>query len=434
MRIFESVRTAGLEIYSHKTRSALSFFSIAIGTASILFTLTQVTAMNQRMTKALELMGPGRMTIEMKRNYVSKGLSPGLTHDDAKSIARQMPELYMVSPVARQWGGHFYYDKLVEKGIVVWGITPQWTKREWVYKLSGRFINQYDMDHCSRVCVLQEPGGWAGKKPFWARWFRTSPFQEYIQRHDLLGKQARIGSHLYTVIGIIREPPKDKDPRWFGSGYGGNGTIYVPITTYLKYTFNPAGRRYTENDSQNTIDEITIDTGKEKSVPMAMQKIKQILKFRHRGEEDYEITDYRETLQKILNEQRAFMIAVLAIGIVAILAGGIGIMNVTLATIYSRIKEIGIRRAIGAAKSDILLQFVMEAMSLGLCGGVAGLGIGCIGIYFMNQNASIRGQMSISWWSLIVSLAAAVFTGFIFAIYPAWQASKLDPVEALRYE
>ena len=109
-------------------------------------------------------------------------------------------------------------------------------------------------------------------------------------------------------------------------------------------------------------------------------------------------------------------------------------MNVTLATMYSRIKEIGIRRALGATKSDILLQFVIVAMMLGFCGGVAGVGLGWAGIHFLLQKAQRGEVIAMPWWTPVLSLGIAVATGFLFSIYPAYQASKLDPVEALRYE
>lgn len=427
MNLGEAIRTGASEIYHHKTRSFLSFFAIAIGVSAILYTLTQIQTMSVRFKKAIELVGPGRMEIKKKRNYVSQGLSTGLILDDALAIAREIPEMYMVSPRVTRWGTKFFHRYFTEKNAMILGITPEWRKRDWVFTLRGRFINQHDVDNCARVCVIAEPGGWAGKKPFWARWFRKTPFGEYVLHHDLLGQTVRIEDHLFDVVGILKNPPHDRDPRWFSRGWG--EPIYVPITTYQQFLFPRWGGKNT-----SSIDEIQVDTGDERLVPSIKRRMEQLLKVRHRGEEDYEITDFRETVQGILNQTRQYAMAVLAVGIVAMLAGGIGIMNVTLATMFSRIKEIGIRRALGATKSDILLQFVTEAMMLGFCGGVAGVGLGWAGIHFLLQKAQRGEVIAIPWWTPVLSLGIAVATGFLFSIYPAYQASKLDPVEALRYE
>ncbi|MEK7746833.1 MAG: FtsX-like permease family protein [Elusimicrobiota bacterium] len=152
-----------------------------------------------------------------------------------------------------------------------------------------------------------------------------------------------------------------------------------------------------------------------------------------KGQAIDEIEDFRETIQGILNHTRQYAIAVMAVGIVAILAGGVGIMNVTLATIFSRIREIGIRRAVGATRMDILWQFVIEAMLLGLFGGIAGTGLGLCGIYYIGRRG-METMESLQWWHLLATLAISMGAGFVFSLYPAYHASKMDPVEALRYE
>ena len=121
----------------------------------------------------------------------------------------------------------------------------------------------------------------------------------------------------------------------------------------------------------------------------------------------------------------------LFLGLIAMIAGGIGIMNVTMAVIFSRTKEIGIRRALGATKRDILAQFLVESMLLGLCGSFAGMLLGYTAVVYMAADAS---QMTFSWWVVALSVLIALVTSFLFALYPAWQASKLRPVDALKYE
>ncbi|MEI8188633.1 MAG: FtsX-like permease family protein, partial [candidate division NC10 bacterium] len=149
--------------------------------------------------------------------------------------------------------------------------------------------------------------------------------------------------------------------------------------------------------------------------------------------EDFEIKDSREEIEGQLKETAKYTLAATVLGAVAILAGGIGILNVTLAALFARIKEIGIRRAVGATRLDILSQFVAEAVLLGLCGGLAGLALGAGGIAYLARHTD-RDLASLTWYHFAGALLIAGATGFFFSLYPAWKAATLDPVEALRNE
>jgi len=431
MNIGESVRTGFVEIYSHKMRSFLSFSAVMFGVAAILYTFANVNKMFEDRTKAFDIAGPGRLEIraeENAENDKNKSLSKGLTSTDAEAIRRVLPWLNMVSPYLVVGGQEFRYGDFAERATVH-GITTDWRKRDWVYTLRGRFFNEHDMTSAARVCILLEPGGWAGEKPFWAKWWKDTPMDSFVKRRDLIGRTVRVGSQSLTVVGQLKNPPKDKDPRWFRRGWGGS-PIYVPLTTAQRYYSNTM-----RNDSPapDAVDEIIVDTGKVETVPEARRRIESILLSRHRGVKDFKVEDFREMVQNMINRMKKHAIQVLSVGIVAILAGGVGIMNVTLATIFSRIREIGVRRAIGATKLDIMIQFVTEAMLLGILGGFAGIALGIIGLkYLMDDGQDII--QSLLWWHFVATLAISAFVGFIFSLYPAYQASKLDPVEALRYE
>lgn len=427
MNFWEAMRTAWLEISSHKMRSFLSFFAISIGTASILYTFSQVRGTYKSIDDNLALMGPGRINITKKENYVSKGLSPGLTSDDADEIRRLMPELFMVYPKEQAYGTHLRFQEYHDEDMRVVAVNDEWSRREWVYTKRGRFFDSDDVRQGARVCVVIQPGGWY-EKPWWAKFFTVGPFEDLLKRRDLLGQTIELGDHLFTVVGILREPARDQDPRWDRDWGGGSGTILVPITTYQR-TLSYQSKQ----SNAHHVDGVYVDTGDAKTIPLYKKRIEALLKARHRGEIDYDVKDNQEEIQGILNSIRQYVIAILAVGIVAILAGGIGIMNVTLATIYSRIKEIGVRRAIGATRGDIMMQFLVEAMALGFMGGLAGLVLGSAGIWYLSRHAE-RDMYSMTVFHFIITLLIAVGTGFIFALYPANQASKLDPVEALHYE
>lgn len=426
MSLWDHLRTGWLEIRAHKLRSFLSFLAIAIGVASILYTFGKIHGTRRWVSEALLLMGPGRMEVEKKRNFVSKGLSPGLTLDDAIAIRAAMPELYMVDARHSSWGIRFRLGEDHGDRVMAVGVTEQWRRRDWVYRLRGRFLDADDVRQGRRVCVLVQPGGWV-KKPFWARWFQEGQLEKLLKRRDLLGETIMLGEHLFTVVGVVKEPPRDKDPRWRRNWRPGDVAL-LPITTYQRTL-----ARFSSDENNRQIEEIQIDTGDERTIGLVKKKIEILLAARHRGEEDVEVTDNRQMIQEVLNNTRKFIIAVLTIGVVAILAGGIGIMNVTLATIFSRVKEIGVRRALGATRGDILLQFVTEATVLGFLGGVAGIALGAA-IVSLLADADDKGLGDVLAWHYAASLLISIGAGFLFALYPASQAARLDPVEALHYE
>jgi putative ABC transport system permease protein len=225
---------------------------------------------------------------------------------------------------------------------------------------------------------------------------------------------------------VAREPPRDKDPRWERPFWGG-GVAIMPVTT-VHSLLGQQGQKH-----PRAVDQIQVDTGDEKSLPAARRRIEAILKRRHKGEEDYEIKDMREEIEGELKETAKYTLAATVMGAVAMLAGGIGILNVTLAALFARIKEIGIRRAVGATRLDILTQFVAEAVLLGLCGGVAGSALGLWGIDFLSRHSD-RDLTKLTWYHVLAALGIAGATGFFFSLFPAWKAATLDPVEALRNE
>jgi putative ABC transport system permease protein len=428
VNVREAMGTGLVEIFSHKLRSFLSLSAIMFGVAAILYTFANVNRMYERRETALNLSGPGRITINhqsVKGEDEAAGMSKGLTFADSKAIRAALPWVHMVSPILESRSS-IQYGTLNER-VRMQGITEEWRLRNWVYTLKGRFFNAHDIETAARVCVLNEPGAWSEEKPYWARWWKDNPFQLFVKHTDILGRTVRIDDQLYTVIGIIRDPPKDKDPRWFRWG---NAQVYLPITTMQRYhsTIKRGGQIVPD-----AIARLIIDTGKTSTIPQAKRRIENLLKARHRGVKDYKLEDFREMIQNMLNRMRQQAIAVLSVGIVAILAGGVGIMNVTLATIFSRVREIGIRRAIGATRGDILFQFITEAMMLGFFGGVAGLALGLAGLNWLAEDGEEVIE-ALLWWHFLATLGISTAAGLIFSLYPAYHASRLDPVESLRHE
>jgi putative ABC transport system permease protein len=419
----EAARAAAREIRVHKVRSLLSFSAISVGAASLLYTLAQTRGMQEALRRNLELMGPGALTIAAKEHYVSRGLSKGLTSADADAIRAEMPELYMVSPTNRNWDVRPHFEGKRLEGASALGVTPEWGRRNWVYRIRGRFLNSRDLSESARVCLVVEPGGWF-KKPFWASfWKQTNEFDALVTRRDLLGKRLELGGHDFLVVGTLKLPPRDLDPRW---EKWGNPSIVLPLTSYD--AFVAEGQH-----ALGAIDKIQVDTGDEKTLGAARHKIEQILDLRHRGEKDFEVKSDRQDLEDSIRDQNKDVAVALALGIVALLSGGIGILNVTLAAVYSRMREIGVRRALGAERADVIALFVAEAALLGLAGGAAGVILGAAGINTLAKAAD-RDVIELAWYHAAGMVALSALVAAAFSAYPAWLASRLDPVEAMREE
>ncbi len=423
MNLGEAARAAAREIRVHKLRSLLSFSAISVGTASLLYTLAQTRGMQKAVARNLELIGPGPLSISAARNYVKKGLSKGLTSGDADAIRAELPDLYMVSPRAESWDTRPTFEgKFYDASVT--GVTVEWRKRNWVYALRGRFLNEEDERDRSRVCLVVEPGGWL-KKPFWAKFWDIfgDEFEKLALHRDLLGRRLLLNGHDFLVVGTLRLPPLDKDPRW---DHWNNPSIIVPLSTYQAYLG-------AYDESPDRVDTIDADTGDERTLSSDLRKIEALLKSRHRGEADFEIKNVRADLEDSIREQSKYVAVAIALGVVALLSGGIGILNVTLAAVYSRVREIGIRRALGAERGDVMALFLAEAALLGLAGGAAGVGLGALGIRWLAQSSD-RDVIAPTWYHAAAMIVLAAAVAAAFSAYPAWLASRLDPVEALREE
>lgn len=420
MKLPDLISTGWTEIRSHKMRSFLSFFAIAIGIATFFYTLSVLSQRYRDIDRSAKISGTGRIDIitehplDMTQYYILKEMLPEHT-----SLS--------FTPAANYFDS-FLYKNTEIGGFTYTGILPTWKDSGFTYRLEGRFINWKDITNKSRVALLTVYPHEKQKRYLeeytWNRedsQEKVLKITEFTSHVNLLNQQILFNNEIFTVIGLLHSPEIKNDFR-FPQDREATPKMYIPYTTY--YDIQPSWR----NNSSSTI---RIVTGSESTTRAAASAAVSFLRSQFGINEKPQPKFFREEIRMRVKDALADLKKMLFLGLIAMIAGGIGIMNVTMAVIFSRTKEIGIRRALGATKRDILAQFLVESMLLGLCGSFAGMLLGYTAVVYMAADAS---QMTFSWWVVALSVLIALVTSFLFALYPAWQASKLRPVDALKYE
>lgn len=428
--LVNALKTGWAEIWAHKMRSVLSFLAIAAGSVVFIDAFSAIFSTYDRVQQQKEVSGMARLKIS--QNYSQTYSSPDdyvpppvITYEDVQLLRERMPELYMVSPEARDWRDVLEYGgrRMV---TTVTGVSPEWVKRDFVYKLRGRFIDWDDMANKLRVCVVMRKSAPPPTNGFYKtmmkKWDYTSGFDTLVGHEDLLGKTVKLEGFTFTVIGVLEELPFSKRPNTILKS-SDDYKILAPLSTLTHY----------EIISPYQSVDVSVDTGDERNFEESMRKIRNFLKIRYGDDEYFVLENQLGLIRERMGESIKASLVTISLGMLAFLAGGIGIMNVTLATVFARTREIGVRRAIGASRGDIMLQFIVEAVMLGLIGGILGSAVG----YLWGVPAKIMLGMDpseIKVWMPLVSVFIAAFTAFIFAIYPAWVAAGLKPADALRAE
>ncbi|MBR4591584.1 MAG: ABC transporter permease [Elusimicrobiaceae bacterium] len=421
MRLPDLMATGWTEIWAHKMRSFLSFFAIAIGIATFFYTLSVLSQRYRQLDKSAALAGVGRVDTEIQHP---------LNMTQYKDLQYMLPEgssLSFVTP--RMYGGSSYdsihYRGNVLSGFGLVGVMPSWKDSNFTYKLEGRFINWQDVVNKHNVVVLTVYPNEKKKRKL-LDWMepidKMVKLKEFTMHHNLLNQSVTLYDKTFTVIGLLHVPPINEDVR-LEQDQEDDTRVYIPYTTWYDL--------FASDDYRHNSTDIRIITGKESAARTAGKALSSYLRSQFGPNEKPEIEFFHEKLEERLKEARKSLSNMLFMGIIAMIAGGIGIMNVTMAVIFSRTKEIGVRRALGASRKDILFQFVIEAMLLGLCGAVAGMILGYMAVLHLAEDTS---QMTFSWWVVALSVLIALVTSFLFALYPAWQAAKLKPVDALKNE
>lgn len=404
-------------------RSALTVLGIVIGITSIVGMTSLIRGFDESLRDTIGEMGPetifiakfSGISLASGRELAEIMRRPNMTPADADAIERQAPSVAMVNLMLGEGGPpteqRMYYQGNRTKTIRIVGTTENYPAVVNVDLDAGRFFTQSELRHRRAVVVIGQ-----------------TPYRALFPYIDPIGKAVRIGAARYTVIGVMGERPS---PGGFNAGQ--DDVAVIPHTTYQKQFGIRAFRV-----NRGVMRSVMIAAVPREGVPrdVAMREIEQIMRIRHSlrldEENDFDLITQDAALALWDQVSQVTFLALLVISSIALLVGGIGVMAVMTISVTERTNEIGMRKAVGARRREILWQFLMEAVFLTSAGGVLGIvfgsGIG-VAVHYISGF-----PVSLPWWSFALGLGFSGSVGIFFGLLPAIRASGLDPIEALRYE
>ena len=402
MGFLQSLRVAFSCLAANKLRSALTMLGVIIGVASVITMVAFIEGIRNQVVKEFEEMGSRLVIIFFSPEERKKGEGRShiqfLTTDDAEAIRQQCPLVVEVSPEMPMDNTDFEVQGETFKGRLV-GCQPEFAQLHNVKLDEGRFFSQADYDSWNKVCIV----GATVKKELWPN---TSPIGRTLEAHGVS----------FMVIGVAKR-------RGRAMGEDPDKEVYAPLTS--------AQKRIT-GDKRVWV--MWAQTGDLRDTEAAADQIWAVLMRRHSNQPDFTVDSQSRILQAIGRILAMFGIVLGGIGGLSLLVGGIGIMNIMLVSVTERTREIGLRKAVGAKRRHIMVQFLTEAMTLSGIGGILGVALGS-GLSWL-VDFGTKGDMptKVPVWAAAVGFFFACGVGVFFGLYPAWRAARLDPIEALRHD
>jgi len=409
-------------LWLHRLRAILTVLGIIFGVASVIAMLAIGEGASRAAQEQIARLGSLNIIIktaqppeDQKATGQQQGLREyGLTYADAERFHNSVPDVQVIVPVRRLSQQAWYRNRKIPIEII--GTVPWHLETSPIHLIRGRFLTSFDLDYKQDICVIDE-----------------AAVKELFIFDDPMGQDVKIGRDYYRIVGIVTvqgsasttSVPEEKAPSTNGQGGANAGSIYIPLSAVKE--------RFGETSLQLSGGSRKIEKVQLQEVIIKVSDISLInLLSQFHKKNDYQIVVPLELLRESERTKRIFSVVLGSIAAISLLVGGIGIMNIMLATVSERTREIGIRRALGAKRKDIIFQFLSETLFLTFAGGILGIFLGCIIPIFVTRFGNM--PTVITWISLLLSFGISGIVGIAFGLYPAYRAANMDPIESLRHE
>jgi putative ABC transport system permease protein len=412
--IVSDVALAAGNLVAQKTRTLLTALGIVFGVGSVIGMLAIGAGAREESLRFIEQLGVRNVLVDSipasndQELQQRRRSSQGLTERDVRILQANIDGLEMLSP-RKTLKPATVLPKPARNTPQLYGVRPSYATIHNLRTIEGKFFTQRDDEGSSPVCVLGQ-----------------SAKVELLGYEPAVGKFLKVNDTWLRVVGVLGEQMKAGSQSKGGEMEDVNSIVYVPFNTFQYRFWEMASFLKDELDGVD----LRLKAGAD-SIEIA-KIITAILSSSHNNTQDFIVTIPAALLAQQQRTQTIFTYVMVAIAAISLLVGGIGIMNIVLATVLERTREIGVRRATGARRMDILRQFLTESALISVAGGLLGIGFGFFLSWVIARTAEWKTIVTMS--SVIIAFGVSVAVGLTFGIYPAFKASRINPIEALRYE
>jgi putative ABC transport system permease protein len=412
MQFQENITVAALGLIDHKFRSFLTILGIIFGTASVIAMVSiGEGAKKQAMAKYQDL-GVSNIIVRDKDltdtelEQVRMKFSQGLSLEDAKTIQDVVPGVVSVAPQSETKLDAKYADRSSKATVI--GITPSIIGVLNYQTANGAFINQDHYDRQLKVCVMG-----------------ANISRELFGYENPVGQNVKLDDQWFEVVGVMETKALFTETVGELASRDLNNDVYIPLSTFNQ-------RIPKANKFSSEIKQLTVKLENSEKLVQSAAVVRSILNRHHFNNDDFSIIVPYELMKQEEKESRIYNLLLASIAAISLIVGGIGIMNIMLASVLERTQEIGVRRAIGGRKKDIMKQFVTEAVVLSIAGGIIGVFLGIsfsLGISWVTDV-----KTTLTFYSIVIAFAFSVLVGITFGYLPAKKAAELSPIESIRHE